>query len=102
MEKNDNQSQNSPWWQPGLLLFTRLSGWIAGPVILAVFVGKWLDRKYNTEPWLFLLSVGIAFIFSMIGIVKDALKEMRKIEEEAKKNSKAQISNDKSNLNDKT
>ncbi len=51
---------------------------------MGVFVGKWLDRKYGTEPWLFLLSVGVAFILSMFGIVRDALKAMKDIEKEAR------------------
>lgn len=83
MEKNQ-----APWWQPGILIFARLSGWIGGPILIAVFVGKWLDQKYDSEPWLFLGSVGIAFAVSMVGIVKDALGEMKRIEkeEQTKKN----------------
>jgi F0F1-type ATP synthase assembly protein I len=81
-EKKDNNK--APWWQPSLMLFSRLSGWIAGPVILAVFLGRWLDRRYGTEPWLFLLTVGAAFILSSVGIVRDSVKEMKRIEEEGK------------------
>lgn len=84
--KNNEDNRKAPWWQPSLVLFARLSGWIGGPILAAVFVGKWLDRKYGTEPWLFLLTVGIAFIVSMIGIVKDAIREMKRIEDESKKN----------------
>ena len=73
------------WWQPSLVLFGRLSGWIAGPVILALFVGKWLDKKYSTEPKLFLLCVGVAFIVSTFGIVKDAMEAMKKITDDAQK-----------------
>ncbi len=68
------------WWQPSLILFSRLSGWIGGPIIVALFVGKWLDERYKTEPWLFLLSIGIAFTGSSIGIVKEAHRAMDKIE----------------------
>lgn len=67
------------------MLFGRLSGWIAVPVILAVFLGKWLDKRYGTEPWLFLLSVGGAFILSSFGIVRDSVSEMKRIEKEAKR-----------------
>ena len=74
-----------PWWEPGMVLFTRLSGWIAGPIIAALFVGKWLDKKYDSEPWLFLISVGLAFIVSSIGIVKEAKEMMNKIIEDEKK-----------------
>lgn len=69
----------APWWQPSLILFYRLSGWIAGPVVIAVFLGRYLDRKYGTEPWLFLATVGAAFVISSIGIVKDSVREMKRI-----------------------
>ena len=55
---------------------------------MAVFLGKWLDEKYGTKPWLFLLCVGVAFIISSIGIVKEALEAMKKVEEEEKKKGK--------------
>lgn len=80
MTKEDKNPKNS-WWQPALAMFVRMSGWIIGPVLAGIAMGKWLDKKYNTDPWLFLLSVGIAFVVSMIGIVKDAVREIRRIEE---------------------
>jgi F0F1-type ATP synthase assembly protein I len=93
--KENPQNIKAPWWQPGLVLFARMSGWIAVPVIIGVFVGKYLDRKFHTEPWLFLASVGAAFILSMFGIVKDAMQAMKEIEMEDK--SKIQSSNVKQN-----
>jgi len=70
----------APWWQPALLMFSRLSGWIIGPIILAIFLGKWLDKRYDTEPWLFLVSIGAAFLISIVGLVKDAMKEIEKFD----------------------
>ena len=87
-----NEKEQAPWWQPGIILFARLSGWIGGPVLVAIFLGKWLDQKYGTEPWLFLLSVGIAFGVSTFGIIKDSLAELKRIEKEE---------NDKKQLGDK-
>lgn len=84
----EKEHKNIPWWQPGISLFIRLSSWIGGPIIVAVFVGKFLDRKYGTEPWLFLLTVGISFFVSMIAMVRIGMKEMKKIEDESKKNEK--------------
>lgn len=72
-------------WQESLTVFFRLSSWIAFPVLAGVFIGRWLDRKYDSEPWLFLLSVGAAFVVSMFGLVINAVKEFKKIEAEAKK-----------------
>lgn len=74
-----NGDQEVSWWQPSVVLFGRLSGWIAFPVIIALFVGKWLDQRYQTDPWLFLLSVGVAFVASSIGIVKEASNAMKNI-----------------------
>lgn len=79
------------------MLFTKLSSWIIAPVILGVIVGKWLDKKYGTEPWLFLITVGVAFFISMFGIVRDSLREMKRIEEEEKKSKE-----DKKNQNPKS
>jgi F0F1-type ATP synthase assembly protein I len=83
--KNQSSLPNSPWWQPGLLLFFRLSGYIGVPVIIGAYVGRWLDNKYHSDPWLFLICVGVSFIVSMVGLVREALKEFKRIEDESKK-----------------
>ncbi len=75
-----------PWWQDSVTLFMQLSGWIGIPVILGVFLGQWLDNKYGTKPWLFLATVGFAFIISTVGIVKEAGQAIKKIEQESKNN----------------
>lgn len=86
--KGDNQKS---WWQPGLILFFRLSGWIGFPIIIALFVGKWLDEKYNSDPWLFLTTMAVAFVFSIIGMIRESSKEIKKIEEQEK--AKKKLSN---------
>ena len=83
----DNKKEKA-WWADGLMLFARLSSWIAIPVILGAFLGKYLDDKYDSEPWLFLLLVGLSFIVSMIGLVRNTLKEYKKIEGESTNNKK--------------
>jgi F0F1-type ATP synthase assembly protein I len=84
-EKNKNEAI---WWQPSLILFGRLSGWIGGPVVLALFLGKWLDDKYKTAPRFFLLCVSIAFVVSTFGIVKDAMLAIKNIDKEGEENKK--------------
>jgi len=89
MEMDQKNKPNIPWWQPGLILFTRLSAWIAVPVIIAVFVGKYLDSIFHSGPWLALISVVLAFVVSIVMIVKIGLKEMDK----GNPKSKGQMSN---------
>lgn len=87
-KKDANRKKTKSWWEPALILFSKLSLWIVIPVLIGVMIGKWLDKAFHTEPWLFLASVGIAFIFSMFRLVKDAEDEYKKIDEEEKKGKK--------------
>lgn len=77
--KPERNMSNIQWWQPALSLFVRLSSWIAFPVVTAVFLGNWLDKKYGSEPFGLIAVVGIAFIFSMIGLVYETGKEYQEI-----------------------
>ena len=91
-EKN-NQVQKSAFWQPAIEIFAKLTGLIAGPIIIALFVGRWLDQRYNSEPWLFLITMGIAFIISSVGIVKITLDYIKKIEKEVEEKKKSENNN---------
>jgi len=89
-EKNnlDGNGAVEAWWQPALILFARLSAWIVMPILIGIYIGKWLDKKYNSEPWLFLGSVGVAFIISMFALITFTIKEYKKIEKESKNKDK--------------
>lgn len=75
-------SKGKEMWAPGLMLMGELTAWIVGPIILALFVGKWLDQKYSSEPWFFLGLVGIAFIITAWKIVQIGKDYIKKIEQE--------------------
>ena len=70
------------WWKPGIEIFSQVSGWIAGPIILALNVGKYLDNRFDTKPWIFLGLTGIAFLISIFGIVKVVTRYMSRLEVE--------------------
>ncbi|MFA6251587.1 MAG: AtpZ/AtpI family protein [Candidatus Paceibacterota bacterium] len=80
----NNSDNKQLWWQPAVLMFTNISGWIVGPIILALIVGKYLDKRYNSEPWFFLGLTGLAFLVSIFGILKIMIKYIKQIEKEAK------------------
>lgn len=63
-------------------LLINTTAWIVGPVLVGILVGKILDQKFKTDPWLFLISVGVCFLVSMFGLIRNALKEFKSIEEE--------------------
>jgi F0F1-type ATP synthase assembly protein I len=82
--KPQKSNQFGPEWQKGLALFFELSGWLVGPLIIALFLGKWLDQKYQTDPWWFLTTTGIAFGFTIIGLVLETKKYLKSLEKELK------------------
>ncbi len=77
MEENNKKTSK---WMIGTILFMKVSVWIVGPILIALFVGKYMDAKYNTEPWIFIWAMVIAFITSMIAITKVALKYIKKVD----------------------
>ncbi|MEA3399548.1 MAG: AtpZ/AtpI family protein [Patescibacteria group bacterium] len=58
------------WWKPAITIAINISGWVAGPIIIALFLGKHLDKKYDTAPWIFIGLTIIAFIISITAIWK--------------------------------
>lgn len=79
--KSDRAPESNKYlFGPFLSMFAKMSGWIVFPVLVAVFLGGWLDKKYGTEPWLFLLCVGVSFLISMAGLVISASKIYKDID----------------------
>lgn len=84
-ENRQNLNTGNSWWKPGVEIFTQVSGWIAGPIVLALIVGKYLDGRFDTKPWIFLGLTGLAFFISIFGIMRVVGKYMKKISEENNK-----------------
>lgn len=73
------------WWKPAMEMFARVIGWIAVPIISALYLGRWLDDKYQSEPKYLLICVGVAFLLTNIGLIKNVIKTSRKIDKEVNK-----------------
>jgi hypothetical protein len=86
MVQLDDKQSKAAWWSAPMQMFLRISGWIAMPLIISLFFGQWLDQKFSTAPWLLIACSGVAFVTSIYGIVSNARREFKKIEDENKKN----------------
>jgi F0F1-type ATP synthase assembly protein I len=69
-----------PYFRDALVAFGRMSGWVAGPVILALFIGKWVDKKYETEPYAFIAIIALGFFISVFGILRESKRYIKNIE----------------------
>jgi len=92
----DSSKDKNYWWQKGLQMFAETTGWIAVPVVAALFVGRWLDTKYDTKPFYFLALTILSFIISSIGIGITGVKYIKQIEKDNKVNKPEDTKDDKS------
>lgn len=84
VDENEQKLNKSAWWKPGIEIFSRVSGWIVAPIIVALVIGKSLDTYFGTQPWIFLTFAALGFLFSCVGIVhviKDYMKKLKEIEQ---------------------
>ncbi len=77
-----NEDKKKLDWKPAFELFGEVSTWIIVPIVLALIVGKALDKHYGTDPWIFLGLTGLSFILSLYGIIKVVNKYIKKIQEQ--------------------
>ena len=75
----NDQKIKEIWWKPAITVFVNTSLWIAGPIIMALIFGKYLDNKYVTSPKFFLIFIVIAFIVTVFGIFQMFKKYMKKL-----------------------
>jgi len=68
------------FWGTSLKIMANISAWIAFPVIIGLYLGKWLDQKFNTEPWLFLITIALFFLVSLYGLFTSIKREAKKME----------------------
>ncbi len=62
------------YWHKSLITFSLMSGWIIGPILPALFLGKWLDSKFGMTPYILVCLISFAFLISCFGILREAKK----------------------------
>jgi len=75
---------NIPWWRDGVIIFIKVSSYIAIPIILASFIGNFLDKKYNSGSLYFYILIAIAFLSTIYLIWKELKIYKKKIENQEK------------------
>jgi len=81
VEENQQNRTEGPWWREGVKLMSDVSTWVVVPIVSALVLGKFLDRRFDTEPVIFLTLAGFGFFVTCYGIwkiVKDYMKKLEK------------------------
>ncbi len=81
-EKEKNNGIEVPWWRDSLLSFMKVSALFAIPIIIALYLGKYLDDKFHTTPWLFLGLTGLSFMISLSYIYISMIKYLKSLGED--------------------
>jgi len=82
MDNKDKTKIEVPWWRDGIIIFTKVSAYIAIPIILGSYIGNILDQKYNTNNLYFYILISIAFISTIYLIWKEMKIYKKKMEKE--------------------
>jgi F0F1-type ATP synthase assembly protein I len=79
MEQRPTAPPRKPFWE-ALKLAWDLGYIIAIPLIGFALLGRWLDRKFDTSPWLLLAGMALAMIISTVALVQKFTKLIKDIQ----------------------
>lgn len=72
---DEKQTQKSSTWF-ALGLVWQLGYTIAIPLVVFGLIGRFLDNKFGTSPWLLLAGILLSLIVSSIGVYRKTMKIM--------------------------
>lgn len=70
--------KKGPWWRESMMLFAQVSAWTLVPLFIGLIAGKWFKQQFKSDFWMY-VSIGAAFIISMIGVVRSTMSQFKQI-----------------------
>ena len=65
-------NKDAAYQRLAMRIFADFSGTIAVPAVLGALLGKWLDNKLGTEPWLLITVLTSALVATAVIVVRKA------------------------------
>ena len=78
MFMDEKKTAKDLWWKPAVVVFANTTAWIAIPIVIALILGKFLDKKYETGHTFFFVLIALAFLVTVGGIVRMLRKNIWK------------------------
>ena len=79
MAKKDEDREKFSLMRQAAIL-SAIPGFLVVPPVVGVFVGRWLDQRYHTAPWLLLVFLLLGFGTGIRLIVR-TLRQAREMQE---------------------
>jgi len=68
-----------PGWMSALR-FVGVGGFVGGSILLGVYLGRLVDKRYQTEPWFTVAGLLLGLIVAVVGVyhmLRSFIKEMQ-------------------------
>ena len=99
MEKKSKKDASLVWKTLGLL--GHLGFLIAVPLVIFGLLGRFLDKRFDTSPWLLLTGLFISLIISSIAVMIKTLQIVKEMEQLGKKEEGEQVAESAPQLEEK-
>jgi F0F1-type ATP synthase assembly protein I len=73
-----------PYWKEGAVFFIKVYSYIAAPIVISLFLGKYLDKKFNSYPWCIIALSSISFFIGFFYLYKETVRYIETIEKTEK------------------
>ncbi len=67
---SSHEPKDKSWQSVALAIGAQATGWIVGPALLGLWLGTVLDQRYATQPLWVLICMGVAFVITVIGLLR--------------------------------
>ncbi|MBI4414869.1 MAG: AtpZ/AtpI family protein [Candidatus Kerfeldbacteria bacterium] len=78
----DNSKEKSAVWQ-ALSYAWQFGYTVAVPLVILALLGRFLDRRLDTSPWLLLAGILLSMVISTTALVIRALKIMKNVSQKS-------------------
>lgn len=75
-KKSWSDQDKNYWMSFSLKVFAESTGWIAIPVIAALYLGRYLDARQDSGNLYFFSLTALAFVVSCVGLARIGIKYM--------------------------
>ena len=83
MENETKQDENKMKWKPIISFYVKTTGWIALPLLFALFTGQYVKKSFGSQS-LFFVFIMIGFGITCFGVYQEIKNYKKSLEKDDK------------------